>query len=747
MNVCMRTLLVSCSCIICTALCIGFAILFINLIQNKTPQIRKIEIVEQKNERTIAHFVLVEGMSAFLAQSFQGDPPYTKDNKQFGSITNPIATYLKIHPNDVVYTGSADTRRRRLLATQFNFSYQLDIERVSEIDLVNAINTTAHNNELLRIFRSVSTVILRDNATTLGTIVVYDFIPPPTVTPAKIITQELVIEGLTPQDIEKNKQSIIENLAKKLGVNAADIQITGVSTRRRRLLSGTTLTYTIAATFDNYENLIDNVESTTFKVGIVNDLADATGVEPESLTIESKKVIAENFEAPLICEEDCDLLSSICLQGTCEEGECITVPRNEGSPCEDTNVCTKDTTCSNGLCTGSPLSCYDNNPCTIDKCIDGIGCMEQQQSIEGSCIPGCLSDSGCPVNFICHDGTCLNVNYEGILFIRFINYEIQNCQVLEGIGHRLLMSFIMDAEKHTVGIDEMYRVASSKTDISASRQPLGFVDEVVDINIIQINDVARSAFTLATECQHITVDNCQSIFANQRFEFSVNVKDCKDINKFPAEGCLDPQSHVSAHIALSLSDCTVFPTDVQNIKMYGSASVYYEGVRFEGVEKHQIRLSNDKTIKLGLDTQLKQFDTSRSIFTNIRACIADPQHRLSRCVSNSTGCFNKGCFNWAIFDSPLMMKYDFMENGYVTALAMSSFAMKSCYKGFLYHETDEKICQAETCDPEDFVELRTDLLPKNTEIVFDLIYKHVDCVNHIVNEKEQYHHMVSIELI
>lgn len=744
MNNTYATIMILC---VCIGLCmlVGVCVyIFLILISNKIPQV---VIVEQKNERTIATSVVVEGMSAFIAQSFQGDPPYSQENKEFGKITDPIAKYLRVHPNDVIYTGSANTRRRKLLTTRFIFSYQFDIERVSENRLVSEINTTAYNLELLRIFRSVSTVPLLDNATILGKILVTDYVPPPTTTPAKIITQELTIEGLTPQDIEKNKQSIVENLAKKLGVNAADIKITGVSSRRRRLLSGTTLIYTIAARVDNYEDLIDNIESSTFKVGIVNDLADATGVNAEDLTVESKKVIAENFEAPLICEDDCDLLSSTCLQGTCEEGECITIPRNQGIECEDNNVCTKDTTCNNGICLGLPVSCYDNNPCTIDKCIDGIGCMEQQQSIEGSCIPGCLSDNGCPVNFICHDGTCLNINYEGILFIRFINYEIQNCQVLEGVGHRLLMSFIMDAEKHTVGIDEMYRVASSKTDISALRQPLGFVDEVVDINIIQIDNIARSAFTLATECQTITVDNCQTIFADRRFEFSLNVKDCKDINKFPAEGCLDPQSHVSAHIALSLSDCTVFPTDIQNIKMYGSASIYYEGVRFEGVDKHQIRLSNDKTIRLALDTQHKQFDVYRSIFTNIRACIADPQHRLSHCVSNSTGCFNKGCFNWAIFDSPLMMKYDFMENGYVTALAMSSFAMKSCYKNFLYHETDEKICQADNCDPEDYVDIRTDLLPENTEIVFDLIYKHVDCVNYIVNEKEQYHHMVSVEFI
>ena len=68
----------------------------------------------------------------------------------------------------------------------------------------------------------------------------------------------------------------------------------------------------------------------------------------------------------------------------------------------------------------------------------------------------------------------------------------------DGIGHRLLLSFIMDAEKHLVGTDYMYRVAASKDDFSASRQPLGFIDKVLDLNVLALDDTARSAFTLST---------------------------------------------------------------------------------------------------------------------------------------------------------------------------------------------------------------------------------------------------------
>lgn len=722
---------------------------------------KPITLRPQNNERSIKQYVLINGLSVFLAQKFEFDA----NQKKFGDVTSGIADALNVHPNDVVYVNHEDfgSRRRNLLQTnRLKFSYQLDIERTSEQQLVQEMNTTKYKTDVLNLFIKLSEIV--DLGITMGPINVTDYIPAPTSNPDKLITQELTITGLSPSEIEANKEFIIQNLAKKLGVNPQDIEITGINPveRRRKLLqTSATLTYIIKTNNENYQTLVDEVESVDFKVNLVEEIADATGKPAEELTVNSRKVIAENYQPPKVCNTDCNILSTQCSLGICDEGECVTVPRNEDQSCDDASVCTNQDKCMSGICVGIPLTCYDNNPCTIDKCIETVGCMKQEQTIEGTCIPGCVQDSDCPVQFICHDGTCLKIDYDGILFIRFINYEIQNCEALDqvdgkkSIGHRLITSFVMDAQKHVVGTDEMYRVASSKNDIFASRQPLGFIDEVIELNIITLNEnVARSAFTLATACQTVTSENCMSIFADRRYEFDVEVKDCENINVFPPTGCIDPQSHVSAHISLSLNDCTDFEDEIDYVKIYGESIIYYGLNKIVGLNKdNSIQILDDKKIVVGLITDFKSNDRFKSILTNVRACITDPLHRLSGCVdkTNVTECYNMGCYNWVTFDSPLTMKWDFMENGYFTALSLSTFHLNPCHKIDIYHDTEEKIC-ASTCfkynDLEDGFSLDSSLLPKDVNIVFDLVYQYIDCEKDIFESTiDQYHHLVNVKLL
>tara|TARA_E500000178_G_scaffold355765_1_gene429683 strand:- start:881 stop:3172 length:2292 start_codon:yes stop_codon:yes gene_type:complete len=719
----------------------------------------------QKNERTISQNVLVSGLSVFLAQKFQFDD----NQKEYGDVTNGIAGILTLHPDDVIYVSSSDaSRRRRLLQNnRFNFTYQLDIERRAESSLVDSMNTTSYKDKILDIFIKVSDI--QDLGIVMGPIIVSDYIPAPTTNPDKLITQELTITGLTPAQIEENKEFIVANLARKLGINAADIEITGVEeiSRRRRLLQTISkLTYIIKTKTVNYQTLVDEVESVDFRVGLVEEIADAVDVPAEDLIVNSRKVIAEDYEPPKVCSTDCSILNTECSQGTCEEGECVTIPRNERQQCDDQSVCTENDQCLSGICVGIPLTCYDNNPCTIDQCVENVGCMKQEQTIEGTCIPGCLQDSDCPVEFICHDGTCLKIEYNGLLFIRFINYEIQDCEAIvdnsigfgqqttqKTIGHRLITSFIMDAQKHLVATDNMFRVAAAKEDIYANRQPLGFIDEVIELNIIQLNEeTARSAFTLTTACQSVTAENCNSIFADRRYEFDLKVKDCENINVFPPSGCIDPNSHVSAHISLSINDCSEFENEITYVKVYGESFIYYNDIIIKGLNKdHSIQVSSNKLI-VGIITDWKNHNRHRSILTNVRACIANPVHRLSTCVdkTNTTECYNIGCYNWVVFDSPLTMKWDFMENGYFTALSLSTFNLDSCYKIDVYHSKEDRICDS-TCskygDLEDGFEIDLSRLPKNLNIVFDLVYKFVDCEgNAFESEIEQYHQLVNVIL-
>ena len=47
-----------------------------------------------------------------------------------------------------------------------------------------------------------------------------------------------------------------------------------------------------------------------------------------------------------------------------------------GTACNDgDNACTPTDTCQGGVCVGTPLNCDDGNPCTIDSCTPGVGCL------------------------------------------------------------------------------------------------------------------------------------------------------------------------------------------------------------------------------------------------------------------------------------------------------------------------------------------------------------------------------------
>jgi hypothetical protein len=76
----------------------------------------------------------------------------------------------------------------------------------------------------------------------------------------------------------------------------------------------------------------------------------------------------------------CAAPPNICMVGVCDEAtdSCIVSPGNDGTFCDDGNVCTSLEKCSGGICTGGTLAnnglgCDDGNPCTIgDICQNGI---------------------------------------------------------------------------------------------------------------------------------------------------------------------------------------------------------------------------------------------------------------------------------------------------------------------------------------------------------------------------------------
>ena len=94
---------------------------------------------------------------------------------------------------------------------------------------------------------------------------------------------------------------------------------------------------------------------------------------------------------------------------------------DDGSPCDDLDLCTTNDTVFEGVCAGEPKNCDDENPCTNDDCDPSIGFCENVVAAL-PCDDGdpcttddiCLEDSSCVgaplcgTASVCHEGECLD---------------------------------------------------------------------------------------------------------------------------------------------------------------------------------------------------------------------------------------------------------------------------------------------------------------------------------------------------
>ena len=91
-----------------------------------------------------------------------------------------------------------------------------------------------------------------------------------------------------------------------------------------------------------------------------------------------------------VCTDDvCD-----CITGNCFYGF-------NTDTCDDGNICTAMDTCSNGVCVGMALFCDDQNPCTTDTCDTQTGmCTFTNNMIS------CNDTDPCTENDVCSNGAC-----------------------------------------------------------------------------------------------------------------------------------------------------------------------------------------------------------------------------------------------------------------------------------------------------------------------------------------------------
>ncbi|MCC6621661.1 MAG: HYR domain-containing protein [Deltaproteobacteria bacterium] len=100
----------------------------------------------------------------------------------------------------------------------------------------------------------------------------------------------------------------------------------------------------------------------------------------------------------------CEAPGPCLAAGTCDPttGECVPVPLEDGTACDDGKACSEDDRCAAGLCVGTSAVCNDDNPCTTDACDDEVGCTYAARVGE-ACDDGdlCSTASLCDTNARC----------------------------------------------------------------------------------------------------------------------------------------------------------------------------------------------------------------------------------------------------------------------------------------------------------------------------------------------------------
>ena len=365
--------------------------------------------------------------------------------------------------------------------------------------------------------------------------------------------------------------------------------------------------------------------------------------------------------------KDCSHLDSICSIGACDvvTGDCVRFARNEGSECDDGKKCTVHDTCSNGICVGEENLCFDNNPCTINTCSESAGCMVQYETESGQCIPGCTKDSECPLSYVCYDGTCIKTPNAKAQHIAMIGYEIEECA--NSTYSRLIQHFVLDTLRVTMNGETRYRIIKNKNDILTNDAfaPLGFGDDIINLAYNHFgNGIARTTFSIATQCQTFTPENCAFLFANREYRFFAYTHDCTNIDGL-AYGCIKMNHVLETSISLSLSTCKQFTGQAQIFQPYGRAVVIYHGITYREPYNAITETDDEYYGIVGIETNTA--DHILPVIRSMRVCQKKKTHHLGGCVdgTNRTECFNVGCYGW----DPSTHRYPFKR---ISSMEVSS---------------------------------------------------------------------------
>jgi hypothetical protein len=141
--------------------------------------------------------------------------------------------------------------------------------------------------------------------------------------------------------------------------------------------------YVIARTIppvSTIATIVSNSKTDDFGEGKVLVIADVDGTAFVKAEVECgiNFDLAEVIITQCDDDQDCDFLDDQCNDGICVDNSCLRDPSlKAGAQCVDLFDCTENEVCSEGNCIGLPNDelCSDDNSCTDDYCIVGIGCF------------------------------------------------------------------------------------------------------------------------------------------------------------------------------------------------------------------------------------------------------------------------------------------------------------------------------------------------------------------------------------
>jgi len=137
--------------------------------------------------------------------------------------------------------------------------------------------------------------------------------------------------------------------------------------------------------------------------GCLGDLACAT--DDDCLSGTCTAGLCEPVDC--LIDSDCDDLDGACTSGECDPMTftCTAVPGNEGADCDDDNPCVGATTCQAGVCGGgTPKDCSAmSDACHVGSCVMDTGECESTAKDDGT---KCEDGNACTKQETCSSGVC-----------------------------------------------------------------------------------------------------------------------------------------------------------------------------------------------------------------------------------------------------------------------------------------------------------------------------------------------------